>query len=394
MLRYLAPFFTVVAYAFAQPPLIYNRAVLNAASFMPLGVPGGAIAQASIFSIFGTRLGPSSAVRASSFPLGTSLGNVSITVTQGSTTVNAIPLYVAASQINAIMPSNAPIGAASLRVMAGNVRSNPMTVRIASSAFGIFTATGTGIGLGVLFNYVSQKVQPINSATLTAQPGQIITMYGTGLGPVATDTVAPPSGNLSTPVKVFVGGETVPVSYSGRTPCCAGLDQIVFTLPDDVALGCWVPVYVQTAGTGVSNVVTMAISSKGSTCSDSANPLTQPIVSGQKFGAFATLRAVTREDIGTATAVDVTGDYSGAIAYNLAKTPFPFHPLVSLPPPGTCTAYSISGDILAGAALPGALPSGTALDWGSTFAITGPKGEANAYFRVHHRDWRGFWAVP
>jgi uncharacterized protein (TIGR03437 family) len=343
---------------------------------MPAGVPGGAIAQGSIFSIFGSRIGPASSVTASSFPLGTSLGNVSITVSQGATTVNAIPLYVSLSQINAIMPSNAPLGTASIRVLAGNLMSNAMTVRIAGSAFGIFTATGTGLGPGVFFNYVSTKVQPINSATITAQPGQIITLYGTGLGPVASgDNVAPPSGNLPTPVQVFVGGENATVMYSGRTPCCAGLDQIVFQLPADVTLGCWVPVYVQTAGTGVSNVVTMSISSKaGGTCSDTANPLTQAIVSGQKFGAFATVRAVTHEDIGTTAAVDVTGDYSAAIAYNLAKTAFPFNPLASLPPPGTCTAYSIGGDVLGGTVLPGALPNGTPLDWGSTFTITGPSG--------------------
>src|SRR5205823_5836186 len=100
------------ACAIAQPPLIYNRAILNAASFMPPGVPGGPIARGSIFSIFGTRLGPSSPTKVSSFPLGTTLANISITVSQGSTTVNAIPLYVSESQINAIMPSNAPLGVA------------------------------------------------------------------------------------------------------------------------------------------------------------------------------------------------------------------------------------------------------------------------------------------
>src|SRR5690349_8576104 len=56
------------------------------------------------------------AVQANSFPLGTTLANVSITVTQGGTAVNAIPLFVSASQINAIMPSNAPLGTVTLRV--------------------------------------------------------------------------------------------------------------------------------------------------------------------------------------------------------------------------------------------------------------------------------------
>ena len=151
---------------------------------MPAGIPGGAIARGSIFSVFGAHLGPVKPVTASSFPLGTALGNVSINVIQGSTTVNAIPVYVSASQINAIMPSNAPLGAVSLQVVSSNARGNLSPARVASSAFGIFTATGTGIGPGVLYNFVAQDNQPVNSPTITAKRGQVITLWGTGLGPV------------------------------------------------------------------------------------------------------------------------------------------------------------------------------------------------------------------
>ena len=161
---------------------------------MPPRLPGGAIAQGSIFSIFGTRIGPATGVQATSFPLPTTLGGITITVT-GSTTVNAIPLYVSDSQINAIMPSNAPVGVASVRVKTVNQQSNAMTVNISPSAFGIFTATGTGLGPGILQNFVSQTNQPINSATIAAQPGQVITLWGTGLGPVSADNVAPTAGN-------------------------------------------------------------------------------------------------------------------------------------------------------------------------------------------------------
>src|SRR5579863_5561053 len=87
--------------AVAQPPLIYNRSIYNAASFMPAGVPMGAIAQGSIFTIFGNFLGPSKAVTASSFPLANRLAGVSINIIQGSTTVPAIPVYVGIGQINA-----------------------------------------------------------------------------------------------------------------------------------------------------------------------------------------------------------------------------------------------------------------------------------------------------
>ena len=168
--------------AFAQP-IIYNRAVYNAASFMPPRLPGGAVAQGGIFTIFGTSLGPAKPVQATSFPLGTTLGGTSVLVKKGTTTVNAIRIYVSASQLNVIMPSNAPLGTASVRVQTGFGQSNPMTVNIGPAAFGIFTATGTGLGPGILQNYIAQDNHPINSATIAAEPGQVITLWGTGLGP-------------------------------------------------------------------------------------------------------------------------------------------------------------------------------------------------------------------
>jgi uncharacterized protein (TIGR03437 family) len=359
--------------AFAQSPFIYNRGVLNAASYMPPMLPGGAIAQGSIFSVFGTGLGPATAVQVSSFPLNTTLAGTSITVTQGSTTVNAIPIYVSATQINAIMPSNAPLGVASVRVISGNLpRSNPMRVNIAPTAFGIFTATGTGLGPGILQNVVSATNEPINSPTIAAQPGEIMVLWGTGLGPVAADNVAPTAGNLPTQVAIAVGG--VPVTnilYSGRTPCCSGVDQIVFTIPNDAPQGCWVPVYIQTADSVVSNVVTMAITPKPGSCRLSGSPF----AGAGDFGAFVSLRMTTHEDIGTLSTVDVVGDYTGAIAYQAPASNFPFNPVLSLPPSGTCTAYSVKGDVLGGDALPGAVPAGgTALTLGSGFTLSGPSG--------------------
>ena len=97
---------------FAQPsitqPLIAPGGILNAASLMAPGLPGGAIARGSLFSLFGQRVGPAAGVAATAFPLQTALAGVSVKVTQGANSVDAIPVFVNANQINAIMPSNAP----------------------------------------------------------------------------------------------------------------------------------------------------------------------------------------------------------------------------------------------------------------------------------------------
>jgi uncharacterized protein (TIGR03437 family) len=360
------------ASGFAQAPLIYNRSILNAASFMPNGLPGGAIAQGSIFSLFGANLGPTKGVQVSAFPLATSLANVSIAVTQGSTTTNAIPLYVSGSQINAIMPSATPVGAVSVRVTYNGLKSNPMTTVVAQSAPGVFSARGTGFGPGIFFNFVSQSSQPINSPTVAAQPGQVITLYGTGLGPVPSDTVAPTAGNLPTKVEVFVGGVSAAVQYSGRTPCCSGLDQIVFNVPSSAPQGCWVPVSVRTAGTTVSNLTTLAITPDGSSCFIANPPL--PFVTAGNYGAFAAIRATTQEDVGTKAPINVMADYQTSVVMNVASSQFPFHPVLSLPPAGTCTSYSVKGDLLRGDTLPDYITTTMPTPLASSFTLTGPNG--------------------
>ncbi len=372
MFRFLFIFALAVC-AVAQPPLIYNRSILNSASFMPQSLPGGAIAQGSVFTLFGARLGPSKPVTVSSFPLGTTLGGVSITATQGSTTVNAIPLYISASQINAILPSNTPIGLVSIRVTYNSVQSNPMRLNVSPTALGIFTATGSGLGPGILQNFLSASNQPINSPTVAAKPGQAITLWGTGLGPVPADNVAPTAGNLATKVEVFVGGVTANILYSGRTPCCAGVDQVVFEVPANAPQGCWVPVTVRTAGATVSNFVTMAITPTGGSCFGSGPA--PPFVNAGKYGAVLALRAATHEDIGPRAPIDVTGDYAAAIAYQVPSSNFPFHPVFSYPPAGTCTVYTVKGDLLRGDTLPGAVPGGgTPLNFGSALTLAGPLG--------------------
>lgn len=362
---------SLIASSFAQP-LIYNRAIVNAASFIPPRLPGGAIAQGSIFTIFGKRLGPSQPIQVSVFPLGATLAGVSIAVTQGSNTVNAIPLYVSSGQINAIMPSNAPLGPVSLRVTNNALKSNPMTAIVSANALGVFTARGVGYGPGILFNYVSASVQPVNSPTIPATPGQVITLFGTGLGPVPADNVAPAAVSLPTKVELFVGGIPASVQYSGRTPCCAGVDQIVFQVPANATSGCWVPVTIRTGGATVANIVTMAITPDGSSCFGSM--LALPFIRGGTYGALLALRTMTHEDIGTQAPIDITSDYEAGYAIQVQDSPFPFHPLLSLPPAGTCTAYSVKGDLLRGDTLPLFVPKGTVEPLASVFNFMGPRG--------------------
>lgn len=340
---------------FAQATIIYARGILNAASFMQAGLPAGSIARGSLFTIFGRGLGPGSSPSLA-FPLSTTLGGVTVQVTQGSTSVSAIPVFVSPAQINAIMPSNAPLGAVSVLVTFGNLKSPPARATVVTDSFGAFSLNSSGIGPGVMQNFVDAGNTPLNLPSVSAQPGQAIILYGTGLGAgLSADNIAPPTGNLPTKVEVFVGGQPAATNYSGRSPCCSGLDQIVFTVPSNAPSGCWVPVQIRTSGATVSNTTTIAISADGSPCSDTFNAMSAPFLAGQKIGLVGLLRTDITEDVGLEKAGQVTTDAIMMTFQQESPVPIaPFNALMSLPPPGTCTAYTGAGDLLNGDQVPGA----------------------------------------
>jgi uncharacterized protein (TIGR03437 family) len=358
---------------------IFPRGIVNAASFAAPGLPGGGIARGSIFSIFGRNLGPASSPTLA-FPLTINLGGVSIKVSQGATSVDAIPLFVSAGQVNAIMPSNAPLGLVSVRVTYSGSTGNPSPVRVVDSSFGIFSVNTAGLGPGVLFNYVTADNQSVNSTQVAAKPGDLITLYGTGLGAVSgPDNIAPPAGDLPITADVSVGGQKATVLYHGRTPCCAALDQIVFKVPDNAPLGCWVPLYLRTNNAVTGNVVTMAISNDGSACTDALNPAAQTFIKGGRMGAFIALRSGIREDIGTLNPIDVTTEFAGSVGSVETGSQFAFNPFISLPPAGTCTVYTAPGDLFSGnSVLPGGLSTGRILSTGSSTSFTGPSGTITA----------------
>lgn len=357
--------------ASAQLPSIKLHGIVNAASFFAAGLPGGSIARGSIFTIFGGALGPAQGTQVSSFPLGNTFSGVSITVTQAGNVVNALPLFVRQDQINAVMPSNAPLGWVSVQVTYNNARSNPAPAYVVNDSAGIFTSIGTGLGPGAIHNFVTAASQPANSTANSAKPGQVVTLFATGLGPITSpDNQAPPAGTLPTPVEVWVGGVPASVSYSGRSPCCSGLDQVIFTVPSAAPQGCWVPVEIRTSHATVSNFVSMAVDPKGAPCSDPSNPFSRAIVNGGSFGLLTLLRMAVHEDLGVNSAIDVTEDFVTMTATNQPGGAFAFAPFAGTPPPGSCTVYPGSGDFFEGGNVPQVAPP--ALDPGKQFQVSGP----------------------
>lgn len=262
MFRWLA-FFTIMAIAaLGQAPRV--AAVVNGASFAVSGLPNGAIAQGSIFTAFGERMGPAQLASVVTLPLPTTLSGTSIRITSGGVTRDAIMLFTSAGQIAAVLPSSTPAGNATMTLTYNGQTSAPFAFRVVEASFGSFAQNQRGSGPAVAFNFVAPGSEPLNILTRAANPNQVVTLYGTGLGPITGDETRPNAQAVARVPEVYVGGVRATVDYAGRSSCCVGLDQINFRVPANID-GCYVPVYVVTGGVA-SNFTTIAVSRPGQPC--------------------------------------------------------------------------------------------------------------------------------
>lgn len=375
--------FTVSQEAAAEQgpvPTIVKNGIIHTASYISAAQPAGAIARGGQFSIQGTDMGPAEAVQGA-YPLTETLGGVSVRITQGSTSMNAWPFLVSATRIDAVMPSNAPLGEVQVTVTYRGQTSAAATIRVAKVNFGAF-GTLRGKGPGVIRNINSDEDQPLNSRTASAKPGQKAVLAGTGLGAIdSADNVAPPAVQL--PAEIFVGGKQATVTYSGRETCCAGLDRIEFEVPADAPLGCYIPVQVKADGL-YSNTVTMAIEAEGQACKDNNNPFADLSQKGGKAGFLMLARGEVSLPLeADKPPTDMLLDLgAGAFQSYPAGGEESFNPLFAYPALGTCTTYSGSLDL---SSLAGITPSsasatdtggltGASLDAGEKLTVTVPGG--------------------
>jgi uncharacterized protein (TIGR03437 family) len=365
--KFRAIFFTVFA-AFGASGLLQAQLsindVVNAASRIPSGFPSYGIAQGSLFAVTGKGLGPDTLQQAS-FPLPASdgLGGVTITVTVGGATVNAILAYVSAGEVGAILPSATPLGTGTVTINNnGATASAPITV--VTSAFGAFSLDYySGVQQAAAFNVAGDRSTALNGLDPpfhSAQPGQNVQLNGTGLGAIASDETQ--SGATDTPnvqITVFVGTKPATVVSAGRGawpglpdglpsfPVPQGIaawDVIQFTVPDGV-FGCHVPVAVQT-GNFVSNFAWITVSADGGPCVDvnTADFGDTVTLSGTvKTGNINLLRTLARNtangvtsEIGTEIGTANFIQYDVPAAVTVAVSQYAYASLANNPNPGTC----------------------------------------------------------
>jgi uncharacterized protein (TIGR03437 family) len=199
------------------------------------------VAPNSIAAGFGLNLATST-TSASGLPLGTTLGNASVTITDSTGVKTPAPLYMVSSgQINYLIPGNVAVGKATVSVTAGSGTTYTGTLEVSNVSPAIFAANNSGSGVAAA-QFLT--VTPTGQATITntAKTGVLdyvvnpislspstnnvfLVLYGTGF--------RNHSGN---PVKVTINGVPVPVLFASAQGTLPGLDQInVGPLPQTLA---------------------------------------------------------------------------------------------------------------------------------------------------------------
>jgi uncharacterized protein (TIGR03437 family) len=357
------------------------QGVMNAASNVPFNSP---VAQGSVFVIKGSGLGPADISVASAPFQSTTLSGTSVAVTVGSTTVSALMYYTSDKQVAALLPSNTPTGAGNFTVTFNGQTSNSVGHGITASNVGILTLDSSGQGPAIVtypdYGLVSAAKAANcggpNTACGAANPGDTLTLWGTGLGPVSGDDAsgAGLGQNMpNIPLTVWLGGVQAPLSYQGRSGCCVGLDQIVFTVPSNVPTGCAVPLLVQigTTTNTVSNTAVLPVANGRRDCTPSNSAFTsvnieQAVMAGPVTFASLELDKFFNSNNAPGYQDQAKFLFAQIPSYPPGSQPF-FDSWIDDQPIGTCLV-NVNGDdnYLLGNLVP--------LDAGASFTIKGPNG--------------------
>jgi uncharacterized protein (TIGR03437 family) len=236
-------------------PAIYQGGVVNGASFTAPVVAG------SIATVFGQNLAYGQQ-QAFFTPLPTTLAGASFQVSG-----QAIPLFYASSnQVNIQVPWE--LAGQTTAQISGQVGVTPIpgqTFVLAATAPAIFQVGASQQGAVLIANTsILAASASVAAGARPVHPGEYVSIYCTGLGPVSNAPATGAAASLSvlsntnlTPT-VSIGGVTTPATFSGLAPGLVGAYQVNAQVPLSAPLGSAVPVTI-TIGGATSNAATIAI---------------------------------------------------------------------------------------------------------------------------------------
>lgn len=350
-------------------------AVVSGSSVIPGGFPNSGVAPSSLIEIQGTGLtapNTQAVLQDSTKGLPTTLNGTSVSITVGGKTVTPALYYTcsvscgnAATQLAAELPAATPVGTGTITVTYNGTPSAAAPINVVATTFGIDNYAGN---TAVLTDAVSGAIL---TYTASAKPGEIVILWGTGLGadPADSDTTYITNGHaINTPVQIYVGGVQVTnIAYAG-TSVYPGVDVIGFTIPAGVPNGCYVPIVLVTGSSpGVtSNTPTIPLMNNGGVCSDSAfglNGTQINTLNGQSTVSGGSV--IVGQVIAPATSGSGTQTENAAIAVFEQSTGGSFSSGGSIVSEGGC--------IISETVVTGTPPTTTGLNAG-TITVTGPTG--------------------
>ncbi len=211
-----------------KPRAIASGGVVNAASFEAPISPG------TLFSIFGSGLATGTK-EGFALPFPTNWNGTSVRLNG----VECPLVYVSPTQINAQVPSTISPGRGMVQVLQnGVVFSEPIDIVAASP--GIFVRNGERQAI------VQALDGGLRGPDNPAAPGDIVTLYGTGIGSIspalATGEIASPNLSRATlPFSATIDGLPAEVQFLGLAPGFLALMQINMRIPYGIRAGNDIP---------------------------------------------------------------------------------------------------------------------------------------------------------
>jgi uncharacterized protein (TIGR03437 family) len=330
----------------ASVPKFTAAGLLNSASFT-----GGSVAPGELVALFGSNLGPAALVNASlaggQFP--TTLSGTQVLFGG----VAAPLLFTSAGQVNAVVPYEVAGNTSTQVVVSYNgTASAPVTVPVAATVPGLFTATATGTGQGAISNADGTA----NSAANPASPGEIVALYGTGAGltnPAGVDGQLDSSSVLNEqvlPVTAMIGGINATVIYAGDAPGLVdGMLQVNVVVPS--GLQGTQPIVIKVGGVASSAGVTVALKGTAAPPSGTLTAIPNPL---NVCSTTATANVTLTWSTANVTSVKVVvGSLTGAVvatsgasgSATVSATPGTTYILVDTSSGGTPTAANVLSQV-------------------------------------------------
>ncbi len=223
-----------------QPPSILAGGVVSASSFGEFS----SIAPGDWIEIYGSNL----AQGTSTWSGGNFNGNTApISLNGTSVTIGgaqAFVEYADPGHVNVQVPSNVATGSQQLVVTTQAGSSAPYAVTVNATEPGLLAPPSFNSGatqyVVALFSdgttYVLPPAGIPGVASRRAQPGDVITLYGVGFGPVTPSTpagqIVQQVNSLASTMQVFFGGTAGTLTYDGLAPGAVGLYQFNVIVPN------------------------------------------------------------------------------------------------------------------------------------------------------------------